>query len=190
MSRPIPKYDVGSLFQQAKSRRLDLRALRAGYDSQNLALRKAVRDRFPSLQLGLFRTTDTANNQTLGPSLSLTLPVWNRNRGQIAEAAAARDALRAEYAARLLQTRSEIATLVRQLDIAHRQLAEEREKVIALRSSEGDATGAAARGDLSSTAAIAARQAANDRLIALIALDQTLLEQTVSLELAVGGPLP
>ncbi len=182
--------DAETLFQHAKARRLDLMALRAGYDSQSAALRKAVRDRFPSLQLGLSRTTDTANNQTLGPSLSLTLPVWNRNRGQIAEAAATRDALRADYAARLFQTRHDIASLVRQLAITRQQLGDETAKVSALQTNADAGDLAAARGDLPSTAARAARQAARDRLIALIALDQSLLEQTVGLELAVGGPLP
>ena len=74
--------------------------------------------------------------------------------------------------------------------ITRRQLGDETAKVSALQTSADAADAGAARGDLSSAAARAARQAARDRLIALIALDQTLLEQTVSLELAVGGPLP
>ena len=48
---------------------------------------------------------------------------------------------------------------------------------------------AAARGDISRAAAEAARQIATDRRVALIALDQSIAEQAVALELAVGAPL-
>ena len=186
--QPLPDPEV--LFAAASTRRLDLLALRAGYDSQSVALRKAVRDRFPSLQLGLARATDTANNQTLGPSIALSLPLWNRNRGAIAEAAATRDALRSDYAARLFQTRSDITELVQMIAISRRQRDAEADKVAALQRHAEASDVAAARGDLSQSAARATRQAARDRLASLITLDQSLLEQTVSLELATGGPLP
>ena len=51
------------------------------------------------------------------------------------------------------------------------------------------AEAAAARGDISRAAAEAARQIATDRRVALIALDQSIAEQAVALELAVGAPL-
>ena len=187
---PTSVPEAEALFATARGRRLDLLALRAGYDSQSATLRKAIRDRFPSLQLGLSRTTDTANNQTLGPSLSLTLPLWNRNRGPIAEATATRDALRAEYAARVFQTRSEIAALIQLIAVTRRQREVEADKVTALQRHADAADAAALHGDLNPVTANANRQAARDRLAALIALDQTLLEQWVSLELATGGPLP
>jgi outer membrane protein TolC len=182
--------DATALFATARTQRLDLRALRAGYDSQNALVRKAVRDAFPSLAVSLNQATDTANNKTLGPGISLTLPLWNRNRGPIAEARATRDALRADYAARLFQTRSDIAVLVEALARTEAQRVLVLQQVTPLLESSGAADAAASRGDLSLTAAEAVRQSARDKLAALIALDQSLLELTVGLELATGAPLP
>ena len=187
--RPGP-LDAAALFAAARTQRLDLRALRAGYDSQNVAVRKAVRDAFPSLAFSLNQATDTANNRTVGPGLSLTLPLWNRNRGPIAEARATRDALRADYAARLFQTRSDIAALVQALARTEAQRALTLRQVTPLLESAGAADAAAGRGDLSRSAAEAIRQSARDKQAALIALDQSLVELTVGLELATGAPLP
>lgn len=187
--RPGP-LDAATLFAAARTQRLDLRALRAGYDSQDIAVRKAVRDAFPSLAFSLNQATDTANNKTLGPGLSLTLPLWNRNRGPIAEARATRDALRADYAARLFQTRSDIAALVQALARTEVQRALTLRQVTPLLESAGAADAAAGRGDLSRSAAEAIRQSARDKQAALIALDQSLVELTVGLELATGAPLP
>ena len=83
-----------------------------GYDSQKAAVRKAMMDAFPSLQLTVGRARDTANNQTIDPAVNFTLPLFNRNRGGIAVAKATRAQLRAEYAARLFAARADIAELV------------------------------------------------------------------------------
>ena len=181
--------DPAALFAMARTQRLDLRALRAGYDSQNVTVRKAVRDAFPSLAFSLNQATDTANNKTLGPGISLTLPLWNRNQGPIAEARATRDALRADYAARLFQTRSDITALVAALARTEAQRDLTLRQVTPLLESSGAADAAAARGDLSLTAAEAVRQSVRDKLAALITLDQSLVELTVGLELATGAPL-
>ena len=187
---PVPgPMDADALFAAARSQRLDLRALRAGYDSQNAAVRKAVRDAFPSFALTVNRATDTAGNHTLGPGISLTLPLWNRNRGPIAEALATRDALRADYAARVFQARSDIAALADSLARTEAQRAQALRQVTPLLESAGAADAAAVRGDLSLPAAEAVRQSARDRLAALITLDQTLAELAIGLELATGAPL-
>jgi len=186
----LGRLDADALFRGARAQRLDLLALRAGYDSQDVAVRKAVRDAFPSLALSLNLATDTANNKTLGPGVGFTLPLWNRNRGPIAEAVATRDALRADYATRLLQTRSDITALVDSLARTELQWAHALRQVTPLLESSGQADAAATRGDLSLVAAEAVRQTARDRLVALIMLEQSLREQRIALELATGAPLP
>ena len=104
---PVPP-SAAVLTEQAIERRLDLQALRAGYDASEADLHKAVLDQFPNLSLTLAYARDTANNRTLGPQVGFTLPLWNRNRGVIAVANATRAQLKVEYEARLFQTRSEI----------------------------------------------------------------------------------
>jgi outer membrane protein TolC len=184
---PEAPADAEALFDRARRERLDLLALEAGYASQEAELRKAVLDQFPNLQLTLTRQVDTTGNQLFGPSISFTPPLWNRNRGGIAVADATREQLRAEYAARLFATRADIAELVEGLAIARRQRAEAEAQVGPLGQIADAADAAAMRGDVARTAAEAARQSASDKQLALAALDQSIAEQTVALEIAVGA---
>ena len=181
--------DAPALFARARVRRLDLQALEAGYDSQEAATRKAVMDQFPALQLTVTRSQDTANNQTLGPQINFTLPVWNRNAGGIAIARATREQLRAEYSARLFAARADIADLTAGLAIARRQRQAMAAQVGPLSRLVAETAAAAARGDISRAVADAARQSVADKQLVLAGLDQTIAEQTVALELAVGEPL-
>lgn len=103
------------LFQQAKIYRLDLLALRAGYESQEQTLYQQVLGQFPHFNLNLTRARDTGSINTLGSALSFDVPLFNRNRGAIAIAQTTREQLYLEYQARLRQTQSEISALVRDL---------------------------------------------------------------------------
>lgn len=187
---PLPAYDAQALFVAAHAQRLDLMALRAGYDSQEAVVRKAVMDQFPSLQLTVTRARDTTDNRTLGPGVNFTLPVWNRNRGGIAQAHATRAQLRAEYEARLFATRADIAAFLEQMRLEVRQrdvLVQQTAPIARL----ADATETAARrGDLPQASADTARQALIDKELAVATLDQSLAEQRVTLELAVGALQP
>ena len=181
--------DAEALFARARADRLDLRALQAGYDSQEAVTRKAVMDQFPNLQLTVSRAQDTADNQTIGPSVNFTLPVWNRNAGGIAIAKATRGQLRAEYAARLFSTRADIAELVEGLTLARHQRAEMAAQVGPLSKIAAATQGAIARGDIAQATGEAARASIADKQLALAGLDQAIAEQTIALELAVGAPL-
>lgn len=181
--------DREALFAAARTQRLDLMALKAGYESQNATVRKAVMDRFPSFQLTLGTATDTANNRTFGPAVNFTLPVWNRNRGGIAIATATQDALRAEYAARVFTARADIYSAADALDRTARQRRVLHDQIIDLRRVTTASDAADRRGDVSDTTAMALRQTLRDREAAMAALDQAVAEQTISLELATGGPL-
>lgn len=181
--------DPEALFARARAERLDLQALQAGYASQEAVVRKAVLDQFPSLQLTINRAQDTTGNQTIGPAVNFTLPIWNRNQGGIAIAKATREQLRAEYDARLFATRADIADLTGQLALEQRQRAGIAGQAQALDRAAAASEAAAARGDLPGSAAEAARQAASDKTVALAGLDQAMAEQQVALELAVGASL-
>jgi len=181
--------DTEVLFARARTERLDLHALEAGYDSQEASVRKAVMDQFPTLELTISRARDTTDNQTIGPQVNFTLPVWNRNQGGIATAEATRDQLRAEYAARLFTTRADIADLVQGLKSEQRQRAEIVAQVSPLTRLADASEAAAARGDLARDTADATRQSVVDKSLALANLDQAMAEQTIALELAVGAPL-
>lgn len=182
----LPSAEV--LVAQALERRLDLQALRAGYDAAEADLHKAVLDQFPNLSLTLAGASDTANNKTIGPAIGFTLPLWNRNRGNIAIAQATRQQLRAEYEARLFQTRAEIVAAIEGIKALRQQSADLRGQMPALRRYAEATRRAATRGDISLAVAETAEQAARDRESALLQLDQQVAEQTIALELLSGGP--
>ena len=181
-----PPADV--LVTQAIARRLDLQALRAGYQSAEAELHKAVLEQFPNLSLALAGASDTANNKTIGPVVSFSLPLWNRNRGNIAIATATRERLRAEYEARLFQTRADIVAAVDAVRSLRLQRAELDSQMPALQHYAAATRRAAKRGDIARATAETSEQAVRDRELADLQIEQQIAEQTIALELLSGGP--
>jgi len=58
----------------------DLIALQLGCGAQREALRAAVLGHFPALTLGPNYGNDTSRVRSLGPSASIVLPLFNRDR--------------------------------------------------------------------------------------------------------------
>ena len=102
---------LAAIVTDVATRRPDLLALQAGYRSQVAALHAAVLAQFPSLSVGFTRARDTGNVQTSGLGITLNLPVFSRNRGEIARETATRAQLLAEYQARLDETGAAIDRL-------------------------------------------------------------------------------
>jgi outer membrane protein TolC len=104
-------------------RRIDLLALQAGYRSQEENLRRAVLAQFPSLSAGVDLERDPVEGvNAIGPEVSLTLPLFNRNRGQIAIQRATRDLLRGQYQAQLDAAASQADQLWKAIAIMSAQL--------------------------------------------------------------------
>jgi outer membrane protein TolC len=83
-------------------RRADLLALQAGYQSQQQTLRESILAQFPNITAGVRLSRDPVEGvNSFGPQVSLTLPIFNRNRGHIAIQRATRAYLRQTYQARL-----------------------------------------------------------------------------------------
>jgi outer membrane protein TolC len=100
-----PALDVAqyrSALARLPRRRPDLLALRAGYRSQEQRLREAILGQFPLLGVGVEKTRSAEEGiQSIGFNVSLSLPIFNRNRGAIAIARASRAYLYRDYRARL-----------------------------------------------------------------------------------------
>lgn len=180
---------VDTLVDRALAQRLDLQALRAGYEGQEATLQVAVLQQYPRLNLSLNGARDTGAVRTNGVAVGFDLPLWNRNRGQIAIQTATREQLRSEYETRLFRTQADIATLVSALDIGRRQQADLANQLGPLRASVAAFENAAARGDIARITAETARLSLLDKSIALSALDQAMAEQTRALQTAVGTSL-
>ncbi|SDA22330.1 TolC family protein [Sphingomonas sp. NFR15] len=178
--------DAAHLFVIARANRTDLRALEAGYASQEATVRKAIMDQFPTLGLTSTVNRDTAGNLIVGPAVDFTLPVWNRNRGGIETEKTTRAALRAEYDARLFQTRAEIAAAVAGIGIARTQRDTVLRDLPAAERYAVKSRTAANRGDLARSSADTAEQVLRDKRILLAQSEQAIAEQGIALELLTG----
>lgn len=185
---PPPPPPTATLVELAQANRTDLAALRAGYDAQEASVRKAILEQFPTLNITLNSQRDSAGNLLLGPAVDFTLPLWNRNRGAIAVERATRAALKAEYDARLFQTRADIAAAQAGLAVAYQRRADALRDLPRLRQFAEATQRAAKRGDLSVETAENAQQSLRDRELLLAQAEQAIAEQSIALELLTGTP--
>lgn len=89
-------------------RRPDLLALRAGYRSEEEHLREAILAQFPLINAGVEKARSAEEGiQSIGFNVTLTLPLFNRNRGPIAIGRASRAYLYQAYQATLDETTSQ-----------------------------------------------------------------------------------
>ena len=120
---PDAAREAGAL-ETIQQRRPDLLALQAGYRSREAGVRRAVLAQFPSLSVGLTRARDTAGLHTAGFGVTLNLPIFSANRGEIAIQRATRDQLWQEYQTRLDQSYAQIDMLQKQLTLIGQRLQE------------------------------------------------------------------
>ncbi|MBD8899374.1 TolC family protein [Rhodanobacter sp. DHG33] len=96
-------------------RRPDLLALQAGYRAQEATLRGAILAQFPAISVGLNNARDNTGIKSSGYTINLSLPLFDRNRGNIAIETATRQQLKDDYEARLLATRGDMLRLAADL---------------------------------------------------------------------------
>ncbi|MFI4969297.1 MAG: TolC family protein [Lysobacterales bacterium] len=168
-------------------RRPDLLALQAGYQAQEEKLRAAILAQFPALTLGFTRARDTSDVYTSGFTLGLTLPLFNRNRGNIAIETATRERLKDEYDARSLATRGDMQRLL--ADLA--TMAAQRTALDAHAHELDAARGAAERawrgGLLDWPTYVAIRNSSLGADLDLIALRQEQARQALALQALLGS---
>jgi outer membrane protein, heavy metal efflux system len=116
----LPGY--GEIIRRLDSRRLDLLALKEGYESQEARVRAAVLSQFPRINIGLNHARDSGNVITTGFAVSVDLPFFDRNQGQIAVERANRQQLYDEYVARIFEIRSSVAAILGNMASIKRQL--------------------------------------------------------------------
>lgn len=192
-SLPQPSLDADSVRSEAESisrRRPDLVALQLGYRAQEATLRAAVLAQFPPLSLGYNLSQDNSRVRSGGPAVTFALPIFDRNQGNVGIAHASRDQLHREYTTRLATSRDEVNALLT-------QYAQLQTQTQALAPSSADAIKAAAQAGHAWQASLIDLRtysdlnvAAINRQVAMISMEQAMLEQQAALELLVGRGMP
>lgn len=189
-----PAYDTMSTTKQVDAalaalpqRRPDLLALQAGYAAQEASLRAAIRAQFPAITLGVNTARDTSAVYTNGLSLGITLPLFDRNRGNIAIETATREQLRDDYRSRLLAAHGDIRHLQADLATLDARLATLTDHARSLDAGRSAAEGAFARGDLDWPTYLSLRGNALAADLALIDLRQQRGTDAIALEALLGN---
>ena len=177
---------VATPLKGLEQRRLDLLALRRGYDSQEEAVRVAIMEQFPRISIGPTISRDTDNIQKTGFGLSIELPVFNRNQGKITRERATRQKLFDEYVNRIFEAHSDIELLLSRIRFTNEQIAAAQTAETDLEGQEENYRDALADGR---TDALTYYMAWNDLVSAhmkVLALQGQLAQAVVALQLETG----
>ena len=189
----LPPFDpaaVERLLPTLPDRRPDLVALRLGYASQDATLRAAVLAQFPALTIGFIGGSDTSNVRTFGPQITLDLPVFDRNQGNIAIARATRRQLHAEFSARLVTATGQVQAMLADIALLQRQIRTQRGQLAETDRVARQADAAFRAGNLTERAYVdfvITRLSTQEQVLAL---QQSLLEQQIALATLTGAGMP
>jgi outer membrane protein TolC len=187
---PIPDdYTVHKALETIIKRRPDLVALQAAYQSQEETLYKAVLEQFPSISIGFNRARDTSDVHTVGLSVTIDLPIFNRNRGEIAIQSATRDQLRQEYQARLDQTHAEAQALWQQTKLLVTQINDLRIQIPQLESMADKARKSYVKGNLSVLSYIAVQNGLLAKKLEFLDLQQSLWTNRIAMDTLLAWPI-
>ncbi|MCX5654421.1 MAG: TolC family protein [Planctomycetota bacterium] len=167
-------------------RRLDLVALRRGYDSQEATYRAAILARFPKLELGILHGKDNGNFYKMGPTIAVDIPALDMNQGNIAIEKATRQKLFDEFTARVFEARSEIATFLAEIDSITQKIAYAEAAVPVLERLVKTYEAALAGGNADILSFYGAQNDLAKKQIEVLKLRQELVEMQIGLELASG----
>ena len=187
---PIDVARIRSELPRLARRRPDLRALIQGYRSQEARFRAAILQQFPTLNVGFTRARDTSDIYTTGFGITLSLPILNGNRGNVAIERATRARLRAEFETRLLAAKAEIERILDDQALLRAQRENVARGIDALARTVKAADAAYQARDIDEVAYTDLRTAWLEKRAEAIAIDQALLEHRAALQTLVGTRLP
>lgn len=166
--------------------RLDIVALRLGYNSRQAALRAAILEQFPKISIGFNHARDNSDVHSTGFAVSIDLPVFNRNQGRVAFERASRKQLFDEYVSRIFQARSNIARLLANIRSVSELIQIAQDSVPSLKQLVQTYRTAVNRGQADVLSYYSAWNALTEKQIDILSLRQQLMELGIALELACG----
>lgn len=184
----VPGRDAAKrLLDELPRRRPDLLALQAGYQSQEEEVRKAVLAQFPAFDLGVQRSRDTSAVNSYGFTVTLALPIFDRNQGAIAAATATRRKLFDEYQARLDDAYGQAWGALSRIELLERQYRVAEDALPSLATVSENAEHALAAGTIDYFTYTTLRTALFEKKIEALTLEQTILEQKAVLQTLLGN---
>lgn len=189
----LPEIDgaaMRAIMDSLPARRPDLLALKSGYQAGDQRYRAAIIAQFPAINIGLTRARDTSNVSSQGFNVSLSIPIFNRNRGNIAIEKATRQRLHDEYQQRVNAAYADVDRLLHEQEINTGQLRSAQDGLRQLERQRAATMQAFAAGNLDTLVLMNIETSLLAKQTEAISLEQSMLEQRVALLSVVGGELP
>jgi len=180
----LPSLD--QMMDGIEDRRLDLVAMKYGYQSQEEKLRTAVLEQFPRIGLGVTRGRDTSNIVTMGFASTFGLPIFDRNQAAIATERATRQQLFDEYILRLFDARAEIAGILVDIQAVKEQIQSNQQAVKAQTDLVQVYHQILQQGNADVLSYYNTRIELIKKRLEVLKLQMELVDQSISLELAAG----
>ena len=178
------------LSEDLDNRRLDLVALKEGYEGEEARLRAEVLKQFPKMALGVVNARDTGAIVTTGLTVSLELPVFDRNQGNIAIEQATRQRLFDEYMARLFDARSQIASITSDMEDIRARADASQQAAMDKRRLLASVRPAFERGDIAATGYYQVLEELLNKELETLSLKGNMCELAVALEASSGLYMP
>jgi len=181
---------VRAILLDLPARRPDLLALKAGYASQDETYRAAILQQFPDITIGLNRQRDTSRVYSTGTMVNFSIPLFDRNRGNIAVALATRQKLYDDFQSRLDTASRNIEVVLLNQPLLQRQLREANAALSNLDAATTNADAAFQAGNLDELGYANLRSGVLAKNIEIIKLRESILEQDIALQTLIGSELP
>ena len=182
--------NIKPLIETLPKRRPDLVALQLGYMASDQDVREAILGQFPAFTLGPAGGWDTSRVYSMGPSITLGLPIFNRNQGKIAAARATRVQLHADYQARLDGAVGASKALIARIQTIKSDLVKSRAASEEADSQAGSALQAFKEDNLDERSLTDYQTTALQRQLDVLAYQRALDETTLALSIELGTGFP
>jgi outer membrane protein TolC len=187
---PIDPAATESALTTLAERRPDLAALKLGYGSEEEKVRGAILAQFPALVFGGSGGSDTSHVLTFGPQITMDLPIFNRNQGNIAIERATRQKLHDEYGNRINAAAGEVTALLREQALLQQQAATVRAALSHAIAIADRAQHAYGVGYIDERAFVDLQMTRLAKQQELVGLEQLMLEQQVAMATLTGAGMP
>ena len=126
----VEPFPLEALLASAFEQRGDLLAADQREQAAEAAIRLAIAEGKPNLIVGGFFEREEATDDIFGATISLSVPLFNRNQGRIAESRSTRERLRHERAALRLAVEQEVVAAFNSLQAARAATEHLRDQVL------------------------------------------------------------
>lgn len=175
---------------QLPQRRPDLLALQYGYLNQEEKYRAAILSQFPDINVGVTRAEDNTGIISNGFAITMTLPIFNQNQGNIAIESTSRQKLYDEYQGRLNDSYSQVIQLLDNEQFLNKQYKNSVAHIHTLQQLVNSANIAYRQGNINLINYINFQANLVTAQITKITIEQNILEQRIGLQTLLGGELP